>query len=192
MSKTLIVVTGPSGAGKSAFCKRQEDWTHALFNLDDWAAKEGDVQNPSVRERAWGKMKLAALRAMKNNHPLVVLDHVCDSEAVSDIIGPAKHLGYRISLWVVSPGSVNICMRRVEERKRQGGHGMTGGSAIEEIYDSALSVASALAIMSSETHFIDSATEDFSLIGSIRNYKFEAGASQTPDWVRRYFTTESD
>lgn len=25
-----------------------------------------------------------------------------------------------------------------------------------------------------------------------RNYKFEAGASEIPDWVRRYFTTESD
>ena len=25
-----------------------------------------------------------------------------------------------------------------------------------------------------------------------RNYKFEARAAQTPDWVRRYFTTESD
>lgn len=192
MSKTLIVVTGPSGAGKSTFCKRQEDWTHALFNLDDWAAKEGDVQNPSVRKRAWDKMKLALRRAIENNHPLVVLDHVCDSETVSDIIDPAKHLGYRMSLWVVSPENANICMRRVEERKRQGGHGMTGGRNIEEIYDSALSVASELAVISSETHFIDSATEDFSLIGSIRNYKFEARVSQIPDWVRRYFTTESD
>ena len=69
---------------------------------------------------------------------------------------------------------------------------MTGGNTIEEIYDSALSVASELAIISSETHFINSATEDFSWIGSIRNYKFESRAAQIPDWVRRYFTTESD
>ena len=191
MSQTLIAVTGPSGAGKSVFCKRQEDWTHVLFNLDDWATKEGSVHEPSVREQAWHKMKLALRRAIEIGRPLIVLDHVCDSETVSDIIDPAKNSGYRILLWVISPDSPDVCMKRVAERKRQGGHGVTG-RRIKEIYDSALSVASELTVLSDEAYFIDSTNETFEAVGSICNYRFLPNVEQIPDWVLRYFTIEDN
>ena len=171
MSQTLSAVTGPSGAGKSVFCKRQEDWAHALFNLDDWATKEGNVHDPSVREQAWHKMKLALRRAIEIGSPLIVLDHVCDSETASDIIEPAKNSGYRVLLWIVSPDSPEVCMERIAERKRQGGHGATGRT-IKEIYNSALSVASELTVLSDETYFIDSTNETFEAVGSICNYRF--------------------
>ena len=94
-------VTGPSGAGKSAFCKQQPDWEHRLYNLDDWARKQGEVDNPAVREDAWETLLERLVSDMREGISPITLDHVFESRTIDEVVRPAKSLGYLIRLWVI-------------------------------------------------------------------------------------------
>lgn len=184
-------VTGPSGAGKSAFCKQQPDWEYGLYNLDDWARKQGEVDSPGVRETAWESLLERLLSDMGERSSPMALDHIFESRTIDEVVRPAKALGYHIRLWVICPHSSQICVRRVQKRKSEGGHGHSAGT-IRELYDSALHVASELSILSDETLLIDSSHRGFEVVGCIREFRASIKAEPAPDWVRRYFLDESE
>ena len=187
MSRILNAVTGPSGAGKSAFCKQQPDWEHSLYNLDDWARRQGDVNNPGVRESAWIALLKRLMDDMNRGRSPVTLDHVFESQMIEEVIVPAKALGYRVCLWVVCPDAPQICVERVKKRKEEGGHGRSARTILE-LYDNALHAASEISIESHETRLIDSSGGDgFRFVGCIRDFRATIKAQPTPGWVSKHF-----
>ena len=185
MNSRLIIVTGPSGAGKSTFCKHQADWDNSIFNLDDWARTEGDVEEPSARERAWGRLLDNVLMSISKRRGPIILDHVLEVASIDRIVIPAKKSGYAIHSWVVCPESVDICVERVAKRKREGGHGRST-STIQKIYENALSAASELSIVSDRTYLVDS-TNEFLVIARISDYKSDLYIGEVPAWAKEHF-----
>ena len=184
-------MTGPSGAGKSAFCNQQPDWEHRLYNLDDWARMKGEVDSPAVREAAWESLLERLLSDMSEGVSRIALDHVFESRTLDEVIQPAKSLGYQIRLWVICPESPQVCVRRVQKRKSEGGHGRSA-STIRELYDSALHVASELSILSDETVLIDSTKSgEFEVVGDIREFRTTIMVHPMPGWVRKHFLVET-
>lgn len=186
MSRILNAVTGPSGAGKSAFCKLQPDWEHHLFNLDDWARRQGEVDDPVVRESAWDALLERLASVMPKGFSPITLDHVFEVRAIDEVVRPAKSHGYQVRLWVICPGDPQICVERVQMRKNEGGHGRSEGT-IRELYHSALHAASEISIECDETRLIDSSPAGFQFIGSIREFRTTITAHPTPGWVRKHF-----
>ena len=165
MSRIFNAVTGPSGAGKSAFCIQQPDWEHRLHNLDDWARKQGEVDNPAVRESAWETLLERLVSDMREGISPITLDHVFESRTIDEVVRPAKSFGYLIRSWVICPESPQVCVRRVQRRTSEGGHGRSAGT-IRELYDSALHVASELSILSDDTLLVDSSDRsEFQVVG---------------------------
>lgn len=185
MSLRLIVITGPSGAGKSTFCKHQTDWDNSIFNLDDWARTEGDVEEANARERAWHRLSEQVLKSISDGRSPIVLDHVLEAASIDRIVMPAKNSGYFVQSWFVCPESVDICIERVTKRKREGGHGRST-STIQNIYENALPVASELSILSDRTYLVDS-THQFLVIARISNYKPDLYTKELPTWAREHF-----
>lgn len=187
MSRIFNAVTGPSGAGKSAFCKQQPDWEHRLYNLDDWARKQGEVDNPAVREDAWETLLERLVSDMREGNSPITLDHVFESRTIDEVVRPAKSFGYLICLWVICPESPQVCVRRVQRRKSEGGHGRSAGT-IRELYDSALHVASELSILSDETLLIDSSDRsEFQVVGYVREFRTTISVQPVPGWVGKHF-----
>ncbi len=185
MNPRLIVVTGPSGGGKSTFCKHQADWDNSIFNLDDWARTEGDVEESGARERAWCGLSGKMLKSISERRSPIVLDHVLETASIDRIVVPAKDSGYFVYCWFVCPESVDICIERVTKGKREGGHGRST-STISKIYENAPSAASELSILSDRTYLVDS-THKFSVIASISNYKPDMYIRELPAWAKEHF-----
>ena len=191
MSRVFNAVTGPSGAGKSAFCKQQLDWEHRLYNLDDWARRLGDVDNPAVRESAWETLLERLVSDMREGNSPITLDHVFESRTINEVVRPAKSFGYLIRLWVICPASPQVCVWRVQRRKSEGGHGRSAGT-IRELYDSALHVALELSILSDETLLIDSSDRsEFQVVGYVREFRTTIKVQSAPGWVSEHFLGEA-
>ena len=186
MSRIFNAVTGPSGAGKSAFCRQQTDWEHRLYNLDEWAAKHGEVNEAAVRENAWTDLLGRLLADMHTGFSPITLDHVFDSRTIDEVVSPAKQLGYGVVLWVICPDDPEICVQRVRRRKEEGGHGRSAW-AVRELYDNALHVAAELSTLSAETRLIDSSSGVFEDIGRIRDFRLIDKAKPVPAWVTDHF-----
>ena len=191
MSRIFNAVTGPSGAGKSAFCKLQPDWEHHLYNLDDWARRQGEVDDPVVRESAWDALLERLASVMHKGCSPITLDHVFEVRAIDEVVRPAKALGYQVWLWVICPGDPQICVERVQMRKTEGGHGRSEGT-IRELYQSALHTASEISIECEETRLIDSSRAGFQFIGSIREFRSNIKVQPAPGWVRHRFLDKTD
>ena len=92
-----------------------------------------------------------------------------------------------IRLWVICPESPQVCVRRVQRRKSEGGHGRSAGK-IRELYDSALHVASELSILSDETLLIDSSDRsEFQVVGYVREFCTTISVQPAPNWVTEHF-----
>lgn len=191
MSRIFNAVTGPSGAGKSAFCKLQPDWEHHLYNLDDWARRQGEVDDPVVRESAWAALLERLASVMPKGCSPITLDHVFGVRAIDEVVRPAKALGYQVWLWVICPGDPQICVERVQMRKIEGGHGRSERT-IRELYHSALHAASEISIECDETRLIDSSSDGFQFIGGIREFRSYVKVQPAPGWVRQHFLGETD
>lgn len=189
MSRIFNAVTGPSGAGKSAFCKLQPDWEHHLYNLDDWARRQGEVDDSAVRESAWDDLLERLASVMPKGCSPISLDHVFEVRAIDEVVRPAKALGYQVLLWVICPGDPEICVERVQMRKNEGGHGRSEGT-IRELYHSALHAASEISIECDETRLIDSSRAEFEVVGSVRDFRASINIQLAPSWVRRHFLDE--
>lgn len=185
MNPTLVIVTGPSGAGKSTFCKHQADWENSIFNLDDWARTEGDVEESGTRERAWRRLSENVRKSISEHRSPIVLDHVLETVSIDRLVVPAKDSGYSIHSWFVCPESADICVERVAKRKREGGHGRST-STILKIYENAPSAASELSIVSDRTYLVDS-TRAFLVIACISNYRSDLYHREVPVWAKEHF-----
>ena len=190
MNRIFNAITGPSGAGKSAFCRQQPDWEHRLYNLDDWARIQGEIDNPTVRESAWESLLERLLSDMDEGLSPIALDHIFESSAIDEVVRPAKAHGYRIRSWVICPESPQICVRRVQKRKSEGGHGRSAGT-VRELYDSALHVASELSVLSHETILIDSSGKGFEVVGCVRDFRATIKIPPAPRWVSKSFLGET-
>lgn len=188
MTRRLVAVTGPSGAGKSTFCRRQDDWVDRLHNLDDWVRRgRGDVDDPVVRESAWGEVLAKLHQNIREGTTPLVIDHVFDTAAVDALIVPAKEHGYEVHTWVVAVDSAEVCVRRVEQRREDGGHGAAEW-AVRELYDGALWAASELAAISDHTFLVGNADDvRFEPIAHIAGWQAEVCTQAVPNWARERF-----
>ena len=190
MKPVLHVVTGPSGAGKSAYCRQQPDWEFCLYNLDDRARLRGEVGDAHVREQAWGQIVSEMRTGLERGQTPIVLDHILDTRAITEILEPAKALGYALSLNVVCPGNSEACVERIERRKKTGGHGRSP-QTVRQLYEDAMHVAAEASVICDRTILIDSSGHSMEIVGIVEGFNLEKYGETVPEWVVAHFAFRS-
>ncbi|MDE0061757.1 MAG: AAA family ATPase [Gammaproteobacteria bacterium] len=186
MTEILHIVTGPSGSGKSEFCKQQTDWEYRLYNLDDWARSHGDVEDPRVRESGWRAIVNQLHADMRDGLSPIALDHILDSRAIDEVVEPARGYGYEVCLTVVCPGSAEVCVERVDRRKKAGGHGRSPAT-VRQFYENALHVAAEASLICDTTNLVDSSGHGMETVANIERFQLNFLGDKRPHWVDRYF-----
>jgi len=189
VSGVLNLVTGPSGGGKSVFCKKQTDWEHCIYNLDEATRLFGDVNDPENRKQGWRALVGAVRHRMASNAPVICVDSVLGERDFDDLAAAAREYGYDIRLWVISPETPGACEERIRQRMAEGGHGRPEMAA--ELFQSALAAASQFALECNHTLLMDTTQDDeFTPIAHLKNYVGLQYAPTIPNWVQEYFPIE--
>lgn len=170
----IDIVTGPSGAGKSTFVSFQQDWTN-VWNLDDLERSSGN------RDAALRRMDRGIRDDLQHRRPLVI-DHIVDSEALEQWIEPARKAGYSMHAWLLSGDNPRIHVRRVRQRRAEGGHGAPD-QVVRALHDQALGSFGALTLLCDRTFLIDSSSKRPALVSSIARFEYARLGDKRPRWA---------
>jgi predicted ABC-type ATPase len=118
----MIVIGGPNGAGKTTFATRFLDLSeHEFLNADLEALKLNPDSPESVALTA-GHLLLKRLTTLVENRESFLLESTLSGKTLLKRIGSARQQGYYTSIIYVFAISSEVCVSRVEQRVRKGGH----------------------------------------------------------------------
>jgi predicted ABC-type ATPase len=135
----VVFLAGPNGSGKSTLTdtlrKREPTFLPQYFiNPDDMEREEfGDLPPEERREaaRQAGRERRQQYREEGADFALeTIFSHPSNFSDIQSLRGD----GYEIIILVVTTGDVQINVRRVEERKKAGGHG-ADATTVEQLYE---------------------------------------------------------
>jgi len=119
----LYVVAGPNGAGKtSAFRQLVPAGTDYI---------NADLIAKGIREQAGGlnTQELANSEAailfenkIKAGETFAIETNLVDADTYKSFISAQRTYGYQVTLLFLTVDDVNVCIKRVEQRVREGGH----------------------------------------------------------------------
>jgi predicted ABC-type ATPase len=117
-----VIVGGPNGAGKTTFAKSYlEDFTLTYLGADDLAAQirpEAPEEAKIGAGKAFSRQLSSALEAGKS----LMIESTLSGKSLLRHLLRAKELGYSTEIVFVALPTPAICIQRVHERVRRGGH----------------------------------------------------------------------
>lgn len=120
--KDLIVVGGPNGAGKTTFVQDYRTLRPLRYLSADAIAAELSSEDPAhARIQAGREFSLQLHEAIEAGESLVV-ESTLSGRTLQRSLERARHTGYFIEIIFVFLESSEICVDRVHERVRRGGH----------------------------------------------------------------------
>lgn len=179
---TLTILTGPSGAGKStlAGALTKRDGTRFL-EMDELHAKLSRQQR---YERLVREARLRIANAVSFG-----IDTVFGGRETEDLILPARNAGYRVVSHIVGVYDPEICVQRVLNRARLGGHGHPP-QAVFQLYPDALAAAGEIVVLSSESTIYDNSGKRMKPVARMQNFQMEALVHPLPRWTEPLLLAE--
>jgi predicted ABC-type ATPase len=119
--KELIVVGGPNGAGKTSFIKGMLAQYSCPYLSADAIAAELSPANPTTARIAGEEF----LRRFENQLEAIdsfIIESTLSGRTLLARLRRARALGFRLKLVFIFVDSADVCVARVEERVRAGGH----------------------------------------------------------------------
>lgn len=172
---SLTILTGPSGAGKSTLAE-------ALTKRDGTRFLEIDKARAKLsREQRYAALIRDARLRIANAESFGI-DIVFGRQETEDLILPAREAGYRVVSHIVGASSPEICVQRVRNRARLGGHGHPP-EAVFQLYPDALAAAGEIVILSKESTVYDNSGKNMKPVARMRNFQMEALAHPLPRWT---------
>lgn len=172
---TLTILTGPSGAGKSTLAE-------ALTKRDGLQFLEIDKPRAKrSREQRYEALVREARLRIANGESFGI-DIVFGNRETEDLILPARDAGYRIISHIVGACDPEICVQRVRNRARLGGHGHPP-EAVLRLYPDALAAAGEIVVLSNEAAIYDNSGKSMKPVARMRNFQMEILAQPLPRWT---------
>lgn len=123
--KDIFVFAGPNGSGKSTVIKTFLDNGEcpAEYICPDNLVPPGQKEDPDAYMKA---MILAEEKRIENLNcgRSFTFETVLSTESKIDFLKEAKEKGFRITAIYITTSNPRINFKRIENRKRQGGHGV--------------------------------------------------------------------
>ncbi len=118
----LLIVGGPNGSGKTTVAKRYASREGVPYiGADEIAASLDSVAPESVRVEA-GKQFLRSLAHSIANRQSCVVESTLSGRSFRNSILKASDCGFKITIVFLFVDSADVCVSRVAERAKKGGH----------------------------------------------------------------------
>ena len=121
-SPTVLIVGGPNGAGKTTLAEPYAEQKSMPYLAADRIASELNPEDPyAVRVEA-GRQFLRRLNAFTEERTPFVVESTLAGRSLARSIDRMNEAGYTTRIAFVVLDSADLCVRRVQERVRKGGH----------------------------------------------------------------------
>ncbi len=122
-SRRAIIVAGPNGAGKTTFVREYLETHSGLDYLSaDDIALELSPSRPETVYLSAGKIYFRRLRTLLSLGQSFVTEVTLSSSRLGRHIAAFHEAGYEVELVFIHLESAELCVARVAERVRKGGH----------------------------------------------------------------------
>ncbi len=120
---TLYVLAGPNGAGKTTAFKELvpegTDYINADLIAKDLREQAGGL---NIQEIANAQASIIFEKKIKAGETFSIETNLVDVETYNSFINAQLKHGYQVNLIFLTVDDVNICINRVAQRVREGGH----------------------------------------------------------------------
>ncbi|MEX5217381.1 MAG: zeta toxin family protein [Nitrospira sp.] len=131
-SPRCIVIAGPNGAGKTTFAREylpREGGIIHFVNADLIASGLSPLR-PDLAARQAGRLVLQELSRLANERKDFAFESTLSGRSYLRLLNQWKQEEYQIEIVFLRLASVDIALRRIAARVRQGGHDVPRGDVI--------------------------------------------------------------
>jgi predicted ABC-type ATPase len=124
MVKQLTVIAGPNGSGKTTLAREYLSQHEAVYLGADAIAEELSPGTPELAQMPAGRLFLCGLEDALHHDRSLVVESTLSGRSFARVIRLAKKRGFTVTIVFLFLDSADTCVARVQQRKRQGGHGV--------------------------------------------------------------------
>lgn len=136
VSQRAVVVAGPNGAGKTTFAKEYlKDYSYDYLSADEIADEIGPGRLEDLRIQA-GRLFFQRVAAQIDQGRSFLVESSLSGRSFQRIIQRLKEAGYSITIIFVFLRSPEVCVARIQERVRKGGHDVPEADVVRRFYRS--------------------------------------------------------
>ena len=121
-SPTVLIVGGPNGAGKTTLAEPYAEQKNQSYLAADRIAKELNPDDPYAARMEAGRRFLRRLDAIIDARTSFVVESTLAGRGLAQAVDRMNGVGYVTRIAFVFLDSADLCVRRVQERVRKGGH----------------------------------------------------------------------
>ena len=121
-SPTVLIVGGPNGAGKTTLAEPYAEQKDRPYLAADRIASELNPEDPYAARVEAGRQFLRRLNAFIEERTSFVVESTLAGRSLARSIDRMNEAGYITRIAFAVLDSADLCVRRVQERVRKGGH----------------------------------------------------------------------
>ena len=118
----FVLIAGPNGAGKSTLARLLLPEAMPFLNADEIAKSLAAESDGETDDLSAGRLLLAAMDYYAGQRRSFAVETTLSSRTFAPKIRKLKAAGYRFRLIFIFSPDVELCIARVAERVRRGGH----------------------------------------------------------------------
>ena len=181
--KKYLIFAGVNGAGKTTLYQTNSKYKDLpRVNMDEIVRKFGSWKN-SVDVLKAGKIAVKQIKEYFDNGKSFNQETTLCGYSIFKNVKKAKDLGYEVELYYVGVGTAELAKRRVEQRVRDGGHGIPPED-IERRYVESLENLQKVMPLCNRVIIYDN-TKSFRKIISFVNGECKDRAEEIPEWCEK-------
>lgn len=179
----LWIIAGPNGAGKTTLAKRWIGDRIPVVNPDDIAARL-PRKDGKLDERTAGELALAQRKHLLTKRQTFAIESTLSGNSALKLMHQASAAGYKSNLVFVGVDDPAVCLARVVDRVRAGGHDVPPEAIVRRFDDALKNLGVAFRIANRTIVFDNSKTRRrLVLLHEDNQARFIAKA--VPEWARR-------
>lgn len=122
VSPTVLIVGGPNGAGKTTLAEPYAEQKDLPYLAADQIAKELNPERPYAARMTAGRQFLRRLDTFIEDRTSFVVESTLAGRGLIRYVNRMSEAEYTTRIAFVFLDSADLCVRRVQERVRKGGH----------------------------------------------------------------------
>lgn len=134
----LYIIAGPNGSGKTTFSLEYQKQYNLEYLNNDEIAKSINPSNPNSKQVTSGKIFFNKIEESFKNQNDFILETTLSGNYINRIITKATSLNYNVKLIFLFLDNYQVCIERISERVKKGGHHVPDEDVIRRFYRSQL------------------------------------------------------
>ena len=118
----LLVVAGPNGAGKTTLARDFADRSNAPYLGADAIAETLAPDDPSSARLESARQFIVSLNKYVSRQESVIVETTLSGRTFRNVLADATQAGFSVTIVYLFLKSADLCVARVAERVRKGGH----------------------------------------------------------------------